>query len=207
MASKKDQFYFDNLTAAATASLRAAEYLEAFIRAGDLSGIEASMAELHAIEHQGDECKHKMTGALAHAFITPIDREDLALISANIDEVTDKIEEVLQLFYIDRISEILPEASGFAALLTTCCSLMRELAEQLPHFKKPAALHELIVKLNNAEEECDAYYLRAAHAVRSHTSDADSILSWRRIYDCMESCADACEHVGDCIETVIMKNS
>lgn len=33
------------------------------------------------------------------------------------------------------------------------------------------------------------------------------VLSWREIYDKMESCADACEHVGDCVDMVVMKNS
>ena len=44
-------------------------------------------------------------------------------------------------------------------------------------------------------------------AVPNHCSDVLEILFWREIYECMESCADACEHVGDCVETVVMKNT
>jgi putative DNA primase/helicase len=29
----------------------------------------------------------------------------------------------------------------------------------------------------------------------------------REIYDKLEACADAAEHVGDCIETIVMKNT
>ena len=29
----------------------------------------------------------------------------------------------------------------------------------------------------------------------------------REIFDKLEACADACEHVGDCIETIVMKNT
>lgn len=36
-----------------------------------------------------------MLHILAKAFITPIEREDIILLSQNIDEVTDKIEDVL----------------------------------------------------------------------------------------------------------------
>ena len=32
---------------------------------------------------------------LARAFITPIEREDIILLSQSIDEITDKIEDVL----------------------------------------------------------------------------------------------------------------
>ena len=34
-----------------------------------------------------------------------------------------------------------------------------------------------------------------------------TILSWREIFDKLEACADACERVGDCIETIVMKNT
>jgi len=27
------------------------------------------------------------------------------------------------------------------------------------------------------------------------------------VYDCLEACADACEHVSDCVESVIRKNT
>ena len=44
---------------------------------------------------------------------------------------------------------------------------------------------------------------------RLHTSTSDpiEIISWREIYIYMEKCADACEHVADAVESVIMKNT
>ncbi len=74
-------------------------------------------------------------------------------------------------------------------------------------FKKSAGLHELVIKLNDIEEECDRLYLKAKHEVRDICPDVLDVLSWREIYDKMESCADACEHVGDCVDMVVMKNS
>ena len=32
-------------------------------------------------------------------------------------------------------------------------------------------------------------------------------LAWSALYDQLESCCDACEHVADIVETVVMKNS
>ena len=48
-----------------------------------------------------------MNAALAKAFVTPVDREDLDLLSHQIDDVTDIIEEVLQKFYINDVKMIL----------------------------------------------------------------------------------------------------
>ncbi len=205
--AKADRFYFDNFIAAAEQSGRAAAYLADFLGRYDPAALEEAVKSVHELEHAGDLKKHEMSAALAKAFVTPVDREDLALISQNIDDVTDCVEEVLQQFYMDNIKTVLPEALEFAAKLVGCCELMANMLREFPNFKKPARLHEMIVTLNHAEEECDALYLRAIRAVPTHTSDVLEILFWREIYECMESCADACEHVGDCVETVVMKNT
>lgn len=79
--------------------------------------------------------------------------------------------------------------------------------QELGNFKKPQKLHELIIRLNHQEEECDKLYLKATRHIQDHTADILTILFWREIYDKLEACADACEHVGDSIETIVMKNT
>ena len=95
-----------------------------------------------------------MNKALAKAFVTPIDREDLAVISQNIDEVCDCIEEVLQRFYVDQIQIITPEAIKFAERIVSCCVLMRDMLVELANFKKPQKLHSMIIELSHMEEIC-----------------------------------------------------
>ena len=162
---------------------------------------------MHDFEHQGDIKKHEMSSALAKAFVTPVDREDLAMISQNIDEVSDKIEEVLQRFYMNNVTAVPPQAIDFSEKIATCCKLIKDIMEEFSNFKKPTRLRQMVVELNGMEEICDAIYLDAMHNIRQHSSDVWEIMAWREIYECLESCADACEHVGDCIETVIMKNT
>ncbi len=207
MANKADRFYFENFIEASDCACRASAFLANYLKNFDPDQLEASLKSVHEIEHAGDQKKHEMAAALAKAFVTPVDREDLALISQNIDDVTDSIEEVLQRFYVDEIKSVLPEAVAFADKLVSCCDLMKQMVQEFANFKKPARLHQMIIDLNHAEEECDALYLQAVLAVRTHCTDILEILFWREIYDCMEKCADACEHVGDCIETVVMKNT
>ncbi len=207
MASKADRFYFENLIQAAEQSEKAAEYLAQCLKNYKPAEIKASLETMHKIEHAGDEKKHEMSAALAKAFVTPVDREDLALISQNIDDVTDTIEEVLQRVYMDKLERVLPEAAPIADKVIECCQMMTAMLKEFVNFRKPARLHEMIVKLNNAEEECDILYMNAMVAICEHTQDVLEIMFWREIYDCLESCADACEHVGDCVATVVMKNS
>ena len=157
--------------------------------------------------YTADGKKHEMSAALAKAFVTPIDREDLALISHDIDDVTDNIEEVLQRFYMNHVEVVPPMAMDFAEKIADCCTLLHRIMEEFNNFKKPARLRQMIVELNELEEACDVIYLNAMRAVGEERAELWEKLSRREIYERLEGCADACEHVGDCIEMVIMKNT
>ena len=207
MASKADRFYFENFIGAANCCCQSAVYLEECLKNYDYGNMKTMLEKMHRLEHDADTQKHEMTAALAKAFVTPLDREDLAVISQNIDEVADCIEEVLQRFYVDQIKTVTPEAIEFAERIVSCCELMRDMLTELANFKKPQKLRSMIVNLNHMEEICDDLYLEATLRAREHSKDVLEIISWREIYDRMESCADACEHVGDSVELIVMKNT
>ena len=205
--AKADRFYFENLTAAAECACKAADYLAACMKKYQPDMLKKMLNEVHTFEHSGDEKKHQMTAAWARAFVTPVEREDLALISQDIDDVTDCIEEVLQGLYMYNLKSITPEAVMFSAKIVECCKLMTEMLREFANFKKPERLSMLIVELNGVEEECDKLYVDATHLLPTRFDNALDIISWREIYNRMENCADACEHVGDCIDLIVMKNS
>lgn len=207
MAKKNDKFYFDTFVEAASYSCQAAEFLVKCFEEYNPDNLPEYVATMHGFEHAADGKKHEVSAALAKAFVTPIDREDLALMSQSIDDVADSLEEVLQGFYIYGIETVLPEAKVIAAELVQCCAQMKEMLEEFGNFKKPAKLRALCIEINNREETCDRLYMSAMRAIRTHCDDPLDVVSWREIYDKLENCADACEHVGDCVETVVMKNT
>lgn len=207
MASKSDRFYFENFTSAAEIICEEADFLTKCLSEYDPDSLKEMLTHMHELEHRADGCKHDMSAALAKAFVTPLDREDLASMSQSIDDVADKLEEILQRFYIHGINRVLPEAVSFSEKIGVCCSLMKKLMSEFANFKKFSVLKELIIEVNNTEEECDRLYLGATAKVRTECTDVLEIVAWREIFDYMEDCVDACEHVADCVETVVMKNT
>ena len=207
MSGKADKFYFENFVQAADYACEAADYLAQCMSDYHSENIVEMLRRIHEIEHAGDNKKHEMSAALAKAFVTPVDREDLALLSQCIDDVSDVIEEVIQCFYMYRIKSVPPEAVEFVKKIIVCCTLMKNMLAEFINFKKPEKLHQMIVELNHMEEECDKLYLESNRSLTKHSDDIMEIVSWRDIYGKMENCADACEHVGDCVDTIVMKNT
>lgn len=205
--AKGDKFYFENFAACTELSKKAALYLVNCLENYNPANIETMLKEMHEIEHNADMKKHEMNKVLAKAFVTPVDREDLDMLSHNLDQVTDKIEEILQKFYIYNIQSVDPSAIDFAKKIVKSCNLLCELMEEFQNFKRSKKIHSLIVALNDVEEECDNLYLTSIHELTKDKTDVLKVVSFVKIYDCFESCADACEHVSECVGAVIMKNT
>ena len=205
--AKGDKFYFENFAASTALSKQAAEYLVGCLENYDPSKIEEMLTTMHEIEHQADMKKHEMNAALAKAFVTPVDREDLDMLSNQLDDVTDQIEEVLQMLYLNNIQTVDPAAVTFAKNIVKSCELLCQLMGEFENFKRSKKIHDLIVALNDVEEDCDKLYLTSLRALMVNGAEALTVIAWRDVYGRLEACADACEHVSDCVGSVIMKNT
>ncbi len=205
--AKADKFYYENFAASSAIAKKAAEYLTECLRNYIPENMAEMLKNLHEIEHSADIKKHEMNEALAKAFVTPIDREDLDMLSHILDDVVDLLEEILQKFYIYDIKSIRPSAIDFAEKLVSSCDLLCEMMKEFENFKKSKTLGGLIIKINDVEEECDKIYLTSMRDLTVNSKDVLETVSWRKIYESLEACADACEHVSDCVGSVIMKNT
>ena len=205
--AKSDKFYFDNFSQCAALSKKAADYLLECLENYNPCRIEKMLEEVHEIEHSADTKRHEMSDTLARAFVTPVDREDLDMLSHNLDNVTDKIEDIVQKLYINNITVINPSAVSFAKQIVKACEYICEVMDEFVNFKKSKRIQALIIKLNDIEDVCDKIYLASMRELMKNPQDIFITISWREIFDCFESCADLCENVGESIGSVIMKNT
>ena len=98
-------------------------------------------------------------------------------------------------------------AVDFAKKLVKSCEMLEQIMSEFENFKRSKTMRSLIIACNDVEEECDKLYLATVHNITKNSSDALTTLCWIRIFDCFEACADACEHVSECVGSIIMKNT
>ena len=207
MSKKQDGFYYENFSECVACACQAAHYLEDTLKSFDPQRLHDVLDGLHQVEHAADEKKHELSNVLARAFITPIEREDILLLSQSIDEITDKIEDVMLRLWCNNIQSIRPDAIELGAVLINCCEELRLLLDEFADFRKSKKLREYIIHINTMEEQADKLFIDSMRRLHTTCTDPLEIISWREIYIYMEKCADACEHVADAVESVIMKNS
>ena len=209
MGKKSHKFdYFDQFEKQTEIAIEEAdlliEALENFTKADDL---EPYMERAHQIEHRGDAVNHAILENVATDFITPIEREDIIELSHHIDDVTDKVEEVLIRVYINNVRVIPDEALKLLDIVCKCCEEVENLLKEFADFKHSKSLRDKIISINTLEEEADALYISSMRKLHTEDNDVLHIIAWSEVYSYMEKCADACEHVADTVGSVVMKNS
>ena len=180
------------------------ETIEQFTEA---SALEENTQKAHEIEHEGDTINHKIFKTVATDFITPIDREDIIEMCQALDDIVDDIEDVMLRFYMYDIHFMHDQAIEFAKLIQGSCEALDKAMVDFRNFKKSKTFKQLIVDVNTYEEEADRLYLKVIRKL--HTEDNDNpmrVLVWSQIFDRMEKCCDACEHVADTMSTILLKN-
>lgn len=207
MSRKQDDFYFQNFITCAGYSCEAAHLLKEILSDFKPEDTRKRLDELHGIEHAADEKKHEMSDSLTKAFITPIEREDIAALSQQIDDLTDKIEEVFIRIYMNNVRSIRPEALKMLDVVIQCCEEVCGLMREFANFRKSKELKERIIHINSLEEEADRLYISSMRKLHTEEKNVLEIIAWREIYSYLEKCADACEHAADVVGSVVMKNS
>ncbi|MCH4184637.1 MAG: DUF47 family protein [Eggerthellaceae bacterium] len=167
-----------------------------------------SIPPAHEVEHQGDEINHETYMAIAVDFITPIERDDILNLSQYLDDIIDDIEDVIQLFYMMDIHLMYDNTREMACIIKKSCESLRIAMTEFKNFKKSKLFKSSIVDVNSYEEDADELYTKLIREL--HTVDKDNpmrVLVWSRIFNKMEICTDACEHVADTMSMVLLKNS
>ena len=207
MGKKQDAYYFNTFTACAEDACRAAHLLKNVLEDFKPEELEAQLDRLHEIEHSADEKKHDIMDHLAKEFIPPIEREDIVSLSQNIDNVTDKVEDILLRVYMNNVSQIGEDALAMMDVVVQCCEAVRELLQEFADFRRSRNLKKVIIRINDLEEAEDRLFMTSMRKLYTGSKDPIHIIAWREIYIYLERCADACEHVADVVESIVMKNT
>ncbi len=207
MAKKKNNSYFEDFVSMVELSCRAAEFLQTVLKDYKPETLAESRKKMHEIEHDEDTIKHAMMRRLAKEFVTPIDREDIIQLANELDEVTDKIDDILIRMYMYNIKEVRQSALKFADVIVRCCHALQTAIKEFPNYHKSTNLMPAIINVNALEEEADAIYIEAVKKLYEEGGNAIEVATWSELYDRLEECCDACERVADALELVVMKNS
>ncbi|MDO8577995.1 MAG: DUF47 domain-containing protein [Dehalococcoidales bacterium] len=169
--------------------------------------VPGKVAEIDELEHVGDTITHRVMRQLHTTFITPFDREDIALLAHSLDDITDFIQAAADAMLIYKVAK---PSEAARKLADTIVQATEEVATAMPELRSRGGLKHLVthcVEINRLENVADGIYRAAVGELFDNTSNIADIIKWREIYDHMETATDRCEDVANVLEGVALKNA
>ncbi|SHJ39889.1 DUF47 domain-containing protein [Desulfofundulus thermosubterraneus] len=170
-----------------------------------LEDTETYAENIKLLEDRGDEYTHTIFKALNQTFITPLEREDIMLLTVKLDDVLDGMEACSDLLDIYRINEPDPYMRLFARIVENCTDEIVE-AVQLLAAKKLPDIRRHTFRINDLEKEADQLYRESLQVLFDEHNDLKKIIQLKEIYAMMESILDCCEDVANALEGIIMRS-
>ena len=167
---------------------------------------EEHIALARQYKHASNKNIKKTLEVLDTSFITPIDREDIQIISSLLNKITKKITKAclnLKVYKLDSFTDNLKHQSE------TLIAATNELEQIFSNFKKPTIsdMTARNLKMKEIETRGDEILYSATEALFSGKYDALNVIKLRDLHKDLESALDSCYSVSDAVVSVVLKMS
>ncbi len=201
----REEKFFDLFEESSRNMVRIARMLDELVDTwGDVG---EKVTRITDLEHQGDTITHKIMEQVHRTFITPFDREDIALLAHSLDDVTDFIHAAADAMFIYKMNKPTQIAKELADVIVQATDEIEKALPKLRNRSKLKNVLEQCVEINRLENEADKIFRSAMGALFDNTEDIAEVIKWREIYEHMESATDRCEDVANVLEGVALKNA
>jgi len=202
----REEKFFDFFEQSAQNMVKAAQGLKKMVDTWE--HVEGMVGEITELEHQGDTITHQIMAQLHRTFVTPFDREDIALLAHVLDDVVDFIHAAADAMLLYKIDHPSQRAKELADIIVQGAT---EVERAMPRLRRHGAelkqVLEHCVEINRLENMADRVFRSAMAELFDDSTDIAHIIKWREIYEYMESATDRCEDVANVLEGVALKHA
>ena len=138
------------------------------------------------------------------SFITPIDREDIYLLTTRADDIIDEINGLARRLEIVHAVPLRPDVPEIAGILAD--SLV-EVEGAFGQMKAHNGVTEHSQRVRRLEKRADVLYAEALHRLFTGEPNAIEVVKWVSIYEQLEDAIDRCKHLAESLESVVVKHT
>ena len=167
--------------------------------------VKERVGVIASLEHEGDAITHQIVAELHRTFVTPFDREDIALLAESLDDVTDFIHSAADAMLIYKVERPTDKAKELTDILLQAVLEVQKGVSEIHGRIDRDKLLKLCVEINRLENVGDNVYRSAIAELFVNSADFAYLIKWREIYEDIETAIDRCEDVANILEGVALK--
>ena len=199
----KEHKFFDMFNKQAINVHHAAKYFNELVTSGNFN--EDTVARMHRLEQEGDILSHEVSDVLNKTFITPFDREDIFLLSNNLDNVVDSIDAITKRMGLYKLTTPDSYMKQFAVAIEQACCALHDAVNHLHNEKSRTRIFDYCREINRLENVGDQLRETAIAELFDKTTDPIKIIKWKEMYESAESAIDTIDHTSKSIQSILVK--
>lgn len=159
--------------------------------------------EILDCEHEGDRITHDLIHHLRVKAFTPFEARDTHKLASDLDDVVDFTEEVADFMGLYGVEAPTDQGIELARILH---SAGREVAAAMHVLHDPPALRQHAVAIDHLEDEGDRVEREALASLFEGGVDPMVVIRWKDLYERLEAGIDACDHVANTFNGLVVKH-
>ncbi len=168
---------------------------------------EASLRNMHDLEHRGDELTHEILDRLNKTFITPFDREDIHSLAKELDDIVDMIYTIVNRMKTYKISGGDKNLIEFSKVIEESARAVACAVNGLRNTKNLKSVQESCVEINRLENVGDTMRDTMLAELFEKSKDPIDIMKRKEIYQDAETVLDICEDVAHVVQSILVKQA
>lgn len=207
MARKKGYDYFDAMYQLSLKTKEASVVLDDIINNYSRDYLKEHAEIIHELERSGDAIVSEIMYELNHSFITPIDREDIVIITSAIDDVLDSINDLPYLFDNLAIQAVAEKSVKFSGLIVEIVEGLTVVTKEFSKFKSTKKIGEMIKRVVELEGKADVIHSAKIKELFTEEENPIDVIRWKEVYDRYEKTVNNTEKAVLIMETMVIKNT
>lgn len=202
----REEHFFDLLERGARSALKSSAILVKCCKATTADERAEIVARITDEEHVGDKVIHEVYAALNRTFVTPMDRSDIYKLATDLENITDCVHSTVMQISVHAIEEFPDGSLDLAEKVHLACVEIDAAVKLLRGMKKLDVIRTHCKRIKELEHDGDQVFRKAVAEMFKSEKDAIRLLKNKEFLEGLEWTLDACDDVGNALETLVIKN-
>jgi uncharacterized protein len=202
----KDDKFFDQLDTIARIVVNAAQQLSSIIQTYPQS--DSQRKEIEQARKQAEDLSQGSLSVLDHAFITPLDREDILALISGMRITVERIAELAERFELYPLERLYPNLTDQSRNLLELAIQVEQIMADLRHKKTLSDLADgSMKKLQTIQHNVRAGRTKFLSELFKGTPDPVDVLKKKDLHDLLEDAVERLIDVTQTLARVLLKNA
>ena len=199
----REEKFFVLFEQSAQNAVKAAHQLKDLVNTWE--NVKERVEMITTMEHDGDAITHQVMAQLYQTFVTPLDREDIALLAQTLDDITDLIHSAADAMLLYNVDQPTDRSRELADIVVEAATEVEKGVAEIHEKIDRDQLLKCSMEINRLENVGDSIYRSALAELFINSPDYTYLIKWREIYENIESAIDKCEDVANILEGIALK--